>query len=54
VGLLTPVTESAKPLGSVSLASSVEAAIVVEPFSTTVKPLSLLAIGGCGDRVDFE
>ena len=45
MGLLTPVIDIGRPPVSVSLASSAEAAIVIEPFSLTTKPLSLLATG---------
>ena len=45
VGLLTPVIDTGKPPVSVSLASSADAAIVIELFSLTTKPLSLLATG---------
>jgi hypothetical protein len=41
--------DSGRPLGSVSLASSAEPAIVSEPFSPTAKPPSFVATGGCND-----
>ena len=46
LGLLTPVIDSGSPLGSVSLASSAEAAIESVVFMVATNPLSLLATGG--------
>ena len=45
IGLLTPVIDSGKPLGSVSLASSADAGIESAVFSVATNPLSLLACG---------